>query len=137
MTKELEVIKELIELVMRINKDCVTLYMLSGDNARWCLQEVFNYAWYNDIRNLMKLAVGMVKSSVVCPMSPFMNKAAMDPAFMSCHTMPQLLKLPLEFNPYDSFLKDQDLFGRIGSLSTCMGNDARVQAKLFLEHQRI
>ncbi|CAK9867834.1 unnamed protein product [Sphagnum jensenii] len=41
----------------------------------------------------------MVKSSVVCPMSPFVNKAAMDSAFMSCNTMPQLLKLLLEFNP--------------------------------------
>ncbi len=101
--------KKLIKLVMRINHDCVTLYKLNGDNARWCLQEVFNYAWYNDIPNLMKLAVEMVKSLVVCPMSPFVNKAAMDSAFMSCHTMPQLLKLLLEFNPnfyhYDSFLK--------------------------------
>jgi len=135
------VTEELIELVMRINHDCVTLYKLNGDNARWCLQEVLNYAWYNDIPNLMKLAVEMVKSLVVCPMSPFVNKAAMDSAFMSCHTVPQLLKLLLEFNPnfyhYDSFLKDQDLFGRIGSLLTCMGNDARVHAKLFLEHQRI
>jgi hypothetical protein len=37
------------------------------------------------------------------------NKAAMDSAFMSCHTMPQFLKLLLEFNPnfyhYDYFLK--------------------------------
>ncbi|CAM6012460.1 unnamed protein product [Sphagnum balticum] len=41
----------------------------------------------------------MVNSSVVCPMSPFVNKAAMDSAFMSCHTMPQLLKLLLDFNP--------------------------------------
>jgi hypothetical protein len=57
----------------------------------------------------MKLAMGMVKSSMACPMSPFVNKAAMDSAFMSCHTMPQLLKLLLGFNPnfyhYDSFLK--------------------------------
>jgi hypothetical protein len=57
----------------------------------------------------MKLAMGMVKSSMACPMSPFVNKAAMDSAFMSCHTMPQLLKLLLEFNPNfyhsDSFLK--------------------------------
>jgi hypothetical protein len=61
----------------------------------------------------MKLEVGMVKSSVVCPMSPFVNKAAMDPAFMSCHTMPQLLKLLLEFHPnfyhYDSFLRPRSL----------------------------
>jgi len=41
----------------------------------------------------------MVKSSVVCPMSPFVDKAAMDSAFMSCDTMPKLLKLLLEFNP--------------------------------------
>jgi hypothetical protein len=32
-------------------------------------------------------------------MSPFVSKAAMDSAFMSCHTMPQLLKLLFEFNP--------------------------------------
>ncbi|KAH8936494.1 hypothetical protein BDL97_17G088100 [Sphagnum fallax] len=49
----------------------------------------------------------MEKSSVVCPMSPFVDKAAMDSAFMSCHTLPELLKLLLEFNPnfnhYPSF----------------------------------
>jgi len=32
-------------------------------------------------------------------MSPFVNKAAIDSAFMSCHSMPQLLKLLLDFNP--------------------------------------
>ncbi len=93
---ELEVTEELIELLMRINKDCVKFYLLGGDCF---LREVFDYAWCIRIPNLMKLAVGMVKSSVVCPMSPFVNKAAMDSAFMSCHTMPQLLKLLLEFNP--------------------------------------
>jgi hypothetical protein len=93
---ELEVTEELIELLMRINKDCVKFY-LHGANS--FLLKVFDYACYKDVPNLMKLAVGMVKSSVVCPISPFVNKAAMDSAFMCCHTMPQLLKLLLEFNP--------------------------------------
>jgi len=92
----LEVTEELIELLMRINKDCVHFY---HNNASGFLQEVFQSAWDSNIPNLMKLVLGMVKSSVVCPMSPFVNKAAMDSAFMSCHTMPQLLKLLLEFNP--------------------------------------
>ncbi|KAH8936490.1 hypothetical protein BDL97_17G087800 [Sphagnum fallax] len=99
---ELDVTEELIKLLLRINKDCVKFYQLSGSgeaSAQSFLQEVFNYAWYNDIPNLMKLAVGMVKSSVVCPMSPFVDKAAMDSAFMSCHTMTELLKLLLEYNP--------------------------------------
>ncbi|KAH8936501.1 hypothetical protein BDL97_17G088700 [Sphagnum fallax] len=93
---ELEVTEELIELVMRINKDRVHYPVHS---AYWFLRQVFDHAWYNDGPNLMKLAVGMVKSSVVCPRSPFVNKAAMDSAFMSCHTMPELLKLLLDFNP--------------------------------------
>ncbi|CAM6038302.1 unnamed protein product [Sphagnum compactum] len=93
---ELEVTEELIKLLMRINKDCVKLNLYSADLF---LHHIFDFAWCNDIPNSMKLAVGLVKSSVVCPMSPFVNKAAMDSAFMSCHTMPQLLKLLLEFNP--------------------------------------
>jgi hypothetical protein len=93
---ELEVTEELIKLLMRINKDSVMFDELGAD---WFLLQVFGYAWYKDVPNLMKLAVGMVKSSVVCPMSPFVNKATMDSAFMSCHTMPQLLKLLLDFNP--------------------------------------
>jgi len=47
----------------------------------------------------MKLVVRMVRSSIVCPTSPFANKAAMYSAFMSCHAMPQILKLLLDFNP--------------------------------------
>ncbi|CAM6003221.1 unnamed protein product [Sphagnum balticum] len=93
---ELVVTEELIKLLMRINKDCVKF---DQHGAHWFLQQVFDSAWCIDVPNFMKLAVGMVKSSVVCPMSPFMNKAAMDSAFMSCHSMPQLLKLLLEFNP--------------------------------------
>ncbi|KAH9536076.1 hypothetical protein CY35_17G087600 [Sphagnum magellanicum] len=92
---ELVVTEELIKLLMRINKNCVK-FQLGADQF---LQWVFDSAWGNDVPNSMKLAVGMVKSSVVCPMSPFVDKAAMDSAFMSCHTMPQLLKMLLEFNP--------------------------------------
>jgi len=105
---ELEVTKKLIELLMRINKDRVRF---SFEYASSFLQEVFYSAWVNVVPNLMKLAVGMVKSSVVCPMSPFMHKAAMDSAFMSCHTMPQLLKLLLEFNPDfgDDYFRHQGL----------------------------
>jgi hypothetical protein len=97
---ELEVTEELIKLLMRINKDCVKFYLLGADGF---LLKVFNYAWYTDDPNLMTLVVGMVKSLVVCPMSPFVNKAAMDSAFMSCHTMPELLKLLLDFNPNFGF----------------------------------
>jgi hypothetical protein len=93
---ELVVTEELIKLLMRINKDCVKFDLRGAD---WFLQQVFDSAWCIDVPNFMKLAVGMVKSSVMCPMSAFVNKAAMDSAFMSCHTMPQLLKLLLEFNP--------------------------------------
>jgi len=35
----------------------------------------------------------------VCPTSPFANTAAMYSAFMSCHTVPQILKMLLDFNP--------------------------------------
>ncbi len=38
-------------------------------------------------------------SSIVCPTSPFANTAAMYSAFMSCHTVPQILKMLLDFNP--------------------------------------
>ncbi|KAH8936496.1 hypothetical protein BDL97_17G088300 [Sphagnum fallax] len=93
---ELEVTEELIELVMRISKDRVFFRFTNAHNF---LEVGFFAALEYNIPNLMKLVVGMVKSSVVCPMSPFVDKAAMDSAFMSCHTMPELLKLPLEFNP--------------------------------------
>ncbi len=93
---ELDVTQELIELLMRINKDRVRFRF---DDASSFLREVFDSAWDNDVPDFMKLAVGMVKSSVVCPMSPFLDKAAIDSAFMSCHTMPELLKLLLDFNP--------------------------------------
>ncbi|KAH9536075.1 hypothetical protein CY35_17G087500 [Sphagnum magellanicum] len=105
---KLELTGELIELLMRINKDRVRFPF---NNASSFLQEVFSSAWDIDNPNFMKLAVGMVKASVVCPMSLFLNKAAIDSAFISCHTMPQLLKLLLEFNPnfdpYDIFLPIQ------------------------------
>ncbi|CAK9211044.1 unnamed protein product [Sphagnum troendelagicum] len=93
---ELEVTEELIELVMRIDKDHV---YFPSNNPHTFLKEVFQFASFYNIPNLMKLVVGMVKSYVVCPMSPFVDKAAMDSAFMRCHTMPELLKLLLEFNP--------------------------------------
>jgi hypothetical protein len=94
---ELELTEELIKLLMTINKDCVKFYWPTS--AASFLAASFPDAWVFDAPNLMKLAVGMVKSSVVCPMSPFVNKAAMDSAFMSCNTAPQLLKLLLDFNP--------------------------------------
>jgi hypothetical protein len=93
---ELEVTEELIELVMRIDKDHV---FFRFKDAHRFLEKAFHAAYDYNIPNLMKLVVGMAKSSVVCPMSPFVDKAAMDSAFMSCHTMPELLKLLLEFNP--------------------------------------
>ncbi|CAK9211050.1 unnamed protein product [Sphagnum troendelagicum] len=105
---ELELTEELIKLLMTINKDCVKFCLASAAYfLRWC----FCSAWFSDVPNLMKLAVGMVKSSVVCPMSPFVNKAAMDSAFMSCNTMPQLLKLLLEFNPnFDHYFDSIPIF---------------------------
>jgi hypothetical protein len=93
---ELEVTEEFIKLLMRINKYSVSF---SLGCASTFLEHVFSWSWYNNVPNLLKLAVGMVVSSVVCPMSPFVDKARMDSAFMSSHTMPQLLKLLLEFNP--------------------------------------
>jgi hypothetical protein len=84
---------------MRIEKDRVRFAGFPFNDASRFLQKVFDSAWENDVPNLMKLAVGMVKTSVVCPMSPFLHKAAMDSAFMSCNTIPKLLKLLLDFNP--------------------------------------
>ncbi|KAH9536072.1 hypothetical protein CY35_17G087200 [Sphagnum magellanicum] len=82
---ELEGTEDLIELVMRINKDRVHYPV---DDAGAFLYSSFLNSWSFNLPNFMKLVLGMVRSSIVCPMSPFANKAAMYSAFMSCHTMP-------------------------------------------------
>jgi hypothetical protein len=90
---ELEVTEELIEFVMRINKEvslgrCGAFSYISFVNA-----------WSFNLPKFMKLVVGMVRSSIVCATSAFANKAAMYFAFVNCHTMPKILKLLSDFNP--------------------------------------
>jgi len=119
---ELEGTEDLIKLVMRINKDRVHYPV---DDAGAVLYISFLNAWSFNLPNFMKLVVGIVRSLIVCPMLPFANKAAMYSAFMSCHTMPQILKLLFDFNP--NF--NPNFRVRIDqNLDTCY-KDARVQAK--------
>jgi hypothetical protein len=75
------------------------VYRFPFDDAGAFLYISFLSAWSFNLPKFMKLVVGMVRSSTVCPMLPFANKAAMYSAFMSCHTVPRNLKMLLDFTP--------------------------------------
>lgn len=64
----------------------------------------------------MKLAVGMVKSSVACPMLPFVNKAPMDSTFRAA-------------TRFHNFSNCSWIVTQTSSPIPFLHNDARVQAK--------
>jgi len=68
---EFELTEELIELLMSIKKDRVRFPL---DDAGAFLYISFLHALSFNLPNFMKLVVGMVRSSIVCPTWPFANK---------------------------------------------------------------
>ncbi len=136
-----EVTEAVIELLMRIEQDRVVFVSqeenVVGVNAKKFLVCALACAWYRNVPNLVKLVVGLMSPSELCPMSPFVNKAAIVSALMNCNTMLQLLKLLLELNAHLLDLEEDSAGDSWVSVSWLLSRTARTRpAHSFLMPQQ-